>query len=77
VYGKTIRGSKKFHAHDETGVARMGDLVSIIECSPKSALKHFELLKVVKAAGELVTDNASDLAAEAPAHKSNKDQPSA
>ena len=77
VYGKTMRGSKKFHAHDENAVAKMGDLVSIIECAPKSALKRFELLKVVKASGELVTDSASDLAAEAPAHKSNKDQPSA
>lgn len=62
VYGKIMRGSKKFHAHDENSTAKMGDVVQVIECSPKSALKRFELLKVVIAAGEQITDSASDVA---------------
>ena len=67
MYGKIMRSTKKFHAHDEKTVAAMGDVVQVIECPPKSALKHFELLKVVKKAGELVTDSASDVLTEAPA----------
>ncbi len=67
VYGKTMRGSKKFHAHDENATAKLGDVVQVIECSPKSALKRFELLKVVIAAGEQITDSASDVALAAPA----------
>jgi small subunit ribosomal protein S17 len=58
VYGKTIRGTKRFHAHDVNSVCNMGDEVQIIECPPKSALKRFELLKRVKVAGELISDNA-------------------
>jgi small subunit ribosomal protein S17 len=61
IYGKTLRTSKKFHAHDEAGKAHLGDVVQIVECPPKSKLKHFELLNVVVAAGNLVTDNASDV----------------
>lgn len=64
VYGKTIRGSKKFHAHDEARTAQDGDVVQIIECAPKSALKRFELLKVVAKAGEKIQDSASDVAVE-------------
>ncbi|MFZ2587383.1 MAG: 30S ribosomal protein S17 [Alphaproteobacteria bacterium] len=62
IYGKTMRGSKKFHAHDENTTAQMGDVVQIVECPPKSALKRFELLKVVAKAGEQITDSASDVA---------------
>ena len=61
LYGKTIRTSTKFHAHDEANEAQMGDVVEIIECSPRSKLKRFELKSRVKIVGELVTDTASDV----------------
>ena len=64
IYGKTLRTSKKFHAHDEKNEAQMGDVVEIVECTPKSKLKRFELKSRVKIAGELVTDTASDAVAE-------------
>ena len=63
IYGKTMRTSKKFHAHDEAEVGKMGDVVEIIECAPVSKLKRFELKNVVIAAGDLVTDTASDVQA--------------
>lgn len=63
IYGKIQRSSSKFHAHDEANVAHMGDIVEIVESKPHSKLKRFELLKVVTAAGELVTDTASDVQA--------------
>jgi small subunit ribosomal protein S17 len=61
LYGKTLRTSKKFHAHDEANVAKLGDTVQIVECPPHSKLKHFQLLNVVMAAGDLTTDTASDV----------------
>ena len=32
VLKKTVRRSKKYHAHDEANVAKVGDMVSIEEC---------------------------------------------
>jgi small subunit ribosomal protein S17 len=63
LYGKIQRSSKKFHAHNPSGTAKMGDVVEIIECRPMSKLKNFELHRVVKAAGALVQDTASDVQA--------------
>jgi small subunit ribosomal protein S17 len=63
IYGKIQRTSKKFHAHNPNLTAKLGDLVEIIECKPVSKLKHFELHRVVKAAGMLVADSASDVQA--------------
>lgn len=43
-YKKTIRRSKKFHAHDEANRFKIGDIVRIRECRPLSKLKHWEVL---------------------------------
>jgi len=63
IYGKIQRTSKRFHAHDEANTGKAGDLVQIVESRPYSKLKRFELLNVVTAAGELVSDTASDVQA--------------
>ena len=39
VMGKTVRRSKKYHAHDEKGEFKIGDVVRIRECRPLSKLK--------------------------------------
>lgn len=44
LYGKTIRMSKKYHAHDENNTFKEGDKISIIECAPYSKLKTFEVM---------------------------------
>lgn len=44
VLKKTLRKSKKYHAHDPQNSAKVGDLVRIIECAPVSKLKRWELL---------------------------------
>lgn len=49
VMGKTVRRSKKYHAHDESGAFKVGDVVRIRECRPISKLKSWE---VVGRAGE-------------------------
>lgn len=44
VLKKTLRKSKKYHAHDPQNAAKVGDTVRIIECAPISKLKRWELL---------------------------------
>ena len=41
---KTVRKSKRYHAHDENNVAVEGQKVSIIECAPRLKLKRWELV---------------------------------
>jgi small subunit ribosomal protein S17 len=48
---KTVRRSKKYHAHDETNSARVGDVVRIEECRPISKLKCWQLIEKVGAQG--------------------------
>jgi small subunit ribosomal protein S17 len=45
--GKTVRRSKKYHAHDETGQYKTGDVVRIQECKPISKLKSWEVVERV------------------------------
>ena len=46
VLQKTIRKSKKYRAHDENNSYKVGDMVRIIECAPKSKTKRWEVLEV-------------------------------
>ena len=50
VLKKTIRRSKKYHAHDETNAYKAGENARIIECAPKSKLKTWEVLPKAEAA---------------------------
>ncbi|MEY4250095.1 MAG: hypothetical protein RJA87_1728 [Pseudomonadota bacterium] len=44
VLRKTVRRSKKYHAHDEANSYKAGEHIRIIECAPKSKLKSWEAL---------------------------------
>jgi small subunit ribosomal protein S17 len=44
VLKKTVRRSKRYHAHDEANICRTGEVVRILECAPKSKLKTWEVL---------------------------------
>ena len=50
VYGKRVKYSKKFKAHDENNEAKVGDIVKIMEARPLSATKRFRLLEIVEKA---------------------------
>ena len=50
LYGKRVKYSKKYKAHDEQNVAKTGDIVRIMETRPLSATKRFRLLEVVEKA---------------------------
>lgn len=45
VMGKTVRRSKKYHAHVETGEYKVGDIVRIQETRPISKLKSWEVIE--------------------------------
>lgn len=47
LYGKIIRRSKKYHAHDEANAAKAGDVVRIEECAPVSKTKTWRVLEKV------------------------------
>ena len=50
LYGKRVKYSKKFTAHDELNQAKAGDIVEIMETRPLSATKRYRLVKVVQEA---------------------------
>jgi len=49
-YDKVVRTSSKFHAHDETNDAHVGDTVRIVETRPISKQKRWRVVDVVERA---------------------------
>ena len=49
-YKKVIRRSAKFHAHDERNLAKIGDVVRIVETRPLSATKRWRLAEILEEA---------------------------
>ena len=49
LYGKIIRRSKKYHAHDDANAVKAGDVVRIEECAPMSKTKTWRVLEKVTA----------------------------
>ena len=47
MYGKIIKRSKKYHAHDETNEYREGETVRIEETAPMSKLKSWKVIERV------------------------------
>lgn len=50
LYGKRVKFSRRFKAHDELNEAKIGDTVEIMETRPLSKDKHFRLTKIVEKA---------------------------
>ncbi|MBV9851919.1 MAG: 30S ribosomal protein S17 [Armatimonadetes bacterium] len=50
IYGRTLRQSNKFKAHDENNDAHIGDTVEIMETRPLSKDKCWRVLRVVERA---------------------------
>ena len=51
LYGKIVAKSRKYHAHDENGDYKMGDLVEIAEGRPISKTKSWVVTRLIKKAG--------------------------
>ena len=73
LYGKIIRLSKKYHAHDEGNAFKLGEQVRIQECAPLSKLKSWTVLDRVGAAPaaveEIVDVDVNNLPTEPKAEK--------
>ena len=50
LYGKRIKYSKKYAAHDENNVAKIGDKVRLVATRPLSKTKRFKLVEVIEKA---------------------------
>ena len=50
LYGKIIRLSKKYHAHDENNEYKTGDTVVIEECRPLSRTKAWKVTRLIEKA---------------------------
>ena len=44
LFKKTVRRSKRYHAHDADNAAKIGQQVEIQECPPRSKLKRWEIV---------------------------------
>ena len=52
LYGKYVKKTTKLHVHDESNVAKEGDIVSIKETRPYSKTKSWALVKVENSVNE-------------------------
>ena len=50
MYGKFVKMTKKFHAHDEKNDCGIGDTVRIIETRPLSKSKNWRLVEIIERA---------------------------
>jgi small subunit ribosomal protein S17 len=50
IYGKFVKKTTKFHAHDEVGECAIGDIVKIMETRPLSKTKRWRLVEVIEKA---------------------------
>jgi len=71
IYKRIVTKKKKFYAHDESGTAKMGDMVRIVEHRPISKLKRWALGEVVRRAVQIGAEPAAllDPAVVVPAKK--------
>ena len=76
LYGKIIKLSKKYHAHDEGNAFAIGEQVRIQECAPVSKLKTWTVLERVGAqVSQIAGDNAGSM--EQPSAQTAKGKPGA
>jgi len=50
LYGKTIRRTRKYKAHDEANSCGVGDRVLLMETRPLSATKHWRVVEILEKA---------------------------
>ena len=53
LYGKIVGKSSKYHAHDENGEYKLGDVIEITESRPLSKTKNWVATRLVQKAGLL------------------------
>ena len=76
LYGKIIKLSKKYHAHDEGNAFKAGEQVRIQECAPISKLKSWTVLERVGAA-PVVVDEIAEVDVSKPVTEPKAEKPAA
>ncbi len=60
VFGKTVRKTKRYMAHDEENACRVGDRVRIMESRPLSRHKRWRVLEILEREEMVAHDTASN-----------------
>ena len=60
LYKRVITRSKRFYAHDEEGLARLGDFVEIEETRPLSKLKRWRLKNIIRRSTLVIDETAGN-----------------
>ena len=76
LYGKIIKLSKKYHAHDEGNAFKLGEQVRIEECAPVSKLKSWTVLDRVGAA-PVAVDEIAEVDVSKPVTEPKAEKPAA
>ena len=76
LYGKIIKLSEKYHAHDEGNAFKLGEQVRIQECAPISKLKSWTVLDRIGAA-PVVVDEIVEVDVSKPVSEPKADKPAA
>ena len=50
LYGRQVKYTTRFKAHDENNEAKTGDIVEVMETRPLSKDKHFRLVRIIEKA---------------------------
>ena len=50
IYGKFVKKTTRFHAHDEKNECAVGDIVRIMETRPLSKIKRWRVMEIVEKA---------------------------
>lgn len=50
LYNKRVKSSKKYAAHDEKNIAKVGDTVRLLSTRPLSKTKRYELVEIIEKA---------------------------
>ena len=74
LYGKIIRRSKKYHAHDAENAFRAGEQVRIEECAPISKLKSWTVIERLGAAKAAAVEIDEPVLAASPTEESARDK---
>lgn len=61
IYGKSVKKVTKFHAHDELGQNKIGDVVRIAETRPLSRMKRWRVIDTISTTDIDVQDETADV----------------
>ena len=48
LYKKVIKKRRKFYAHDENNMTKLGDVVKIVQVRPLSKLKRWRIVEIIE-----------------------------